>query len=217
MQAQPPPQRQVLLHWQRSPQLQRSAVAFAQPHDVFSHRHSFWVWLAIGSLLVRGALSCALSQGETQTRPPHYTQHAAGQHDALDGASTYGYLHVLMPARAAAEIEVSRVSRLFKALGDDTRLRIVALLAHGELCVCHVQEALSLTQPNASRQLSVLKNAGIVESRRQGTWTYYRLTPQVDRHCGRQLETLVRGFAAQAVLKKDVERLLTVRGPAACR
>lgn len=109
------------------------------------------------------------------------------------------------------------MSRLFKALGDDTRVRIVALLAHGELCVCHVQEALGLTQPNASRQLSILKNAGILESRRQGTWTYYRLAAQPDRRCDRQLEALVCGFAAQAVLKKDVERLLKLRGPAACR
>src|SRR5712664_1068352 len=122
-----------------------------------------------------------------------------------------------MRARAAGALEVGPVSRLFKALGDHTRLRIVALLAHGELCVCHVQEALGLTQPNASRQLGVLKNAGIVGSRRQGTWTYYGLTPQADRDCRSQLEALVRGFAAQPVLKKDVERVLTIRGPAACR
>jgi ArsR family transcriptional regulator, arsenate/arsenite/antimonite-responsive transcriptional repressor len=122
-----------------------------------------------------------------------------------------------MSMRDAAALEVRSVSRLFKALGDATRVRIVALLAHGELCVCHVQEALGLTQPNASRQLGILKNAGIVESRREGTWTYYKLTRQADGHCGRQLETLVRGFAQQAVLKKDVQRLLTVRGPAACR
>ena len=122
-----------------------------------------------------------------------------------------------MGTRAAAALEVRSVSRLFKALGDATRVRIVALLAHGELCVCHVQEALGLTQPNASRQLGILKNAGIVESRREGTWTYYKLTRQEDGHCGRQLETLVRGFAQQSVLKKDVQRLLTVRGPAACR
>ena len=122
-----------------------------------------------------------------------------------------------MPARAAAALEVRSVSRLFKALGDATRVRIVALLAHGELCVCHVQEALGLTQPNASRQLGILKNAGVVESRREGTWTYYRLTRQADGHCRRKLETLVRGFAEQAVLKRDVQRLLTVRGPTACR
>jgi ArsR family transcriptional regulator, arsenate/arsenite/antimonite-responsive transcriptional repressor len=127
------------------------------------------------------------------------------------------YLHALMNAKAAAALEVRPVSRLFKALGDDTRLRIVALLSHGELCVCHVQDALGLTQPNASRQLGILKNAGVVESWREGTWSYYKLAAQADTHCGEQLEALVRSFGAQAVLKRDVERLLKVRGPTACR
>jgi ArsR family transcriptional regulator len=122
-----------------------------------------------------------------------------------------------MPVRPAAALEVRPLSRLFKALGDDTRLRIVALLSHGELCVCHVQDALGLTQPNASRQLGILKNAGVVDSRREGTWTFYKLAGQPDSHCGRQLEALVRSFASQGTLKKDVERLVKVRGPAACR
>ena len=123
----------------------------------------------------------------------------------------------MMVRKPAATFEVRPVSRLFKALGDDTRMRIVALLSHGELCVCHVQQALGLTQPNASRQLGILKNAGVVEPRREGTWTYYKLASQTDRHCGEQLKALVRSFAAQAVLKRDVERLLKVRGPAVCR
>src|SRR6266446_6467852 len=123
----------------------------------------------------------------------------------------------MLPSGPAAALQVRPVSRLFKALGDDTRLRIVALLSHGELCVCHVQEALGLTQPNASRQLGVLKNAGVVESRREGTWTYYKLTRQADGHRSRQLEALVRSFASRDTLKKDIERLVKVRGPAACR
>src|SRR5438874_11522168 len=99
-----------------------------------------------------------------------------------------------MPVRPAEALEVRPVSRLFKALGDDTRLRIVALLSHGELCVCHVQDALGLSQPNASRQLAVLRNAGVAESRRDGTWTYYRLAKQADRLSDRQLPALVRSF-----------------------
>ena len=47
---------------------------------------------------------------------------------------------------AAASLELQQASRLFKALGDETRLRIVALLSHGELCVCHLESALGLTQ-----------------------------------------------------------------------
>jgi ArsR family transcriptional regulator len=122
-----------------------------------------------------------------------------------------------MPFGAARRLEVGAMSRLFKALGDDTRLRIVALLSHGELCVCHVQDALGLTQPNASRHLSVLKNAGVVEARREGTWTYYRLTQQPDSDRRHQIEGLVRALSKKGVLKRDVEQLLKGRGPGACR
>lgn len=118
---------------------------------------------------------------------------------------------------AATSVEVRSVSRLFKALGDETRLRIVALLSHGELCVCHLEAALALTQPNASRQLAVLRSAGVVEPRRQGNWTYYRLAAQEDADCKRQLKSLVSGFARREILKRDVERLLKVKGPTSCR
>src|SRR5438445_13324722 len=100
----------------------------------------------------------------------------------------------------AFALQLEPVLRLFRALGDQTRLRIVALLAHGELCVCHVQEALGLTQPNASRQLGILKNAGVVESRREGTWRSYKLASQADSHCAQQLQSLVRPFGAPAAL-----------------
>ena len=121
-----------------------------------------------------------------------------------------------MPTCAATKLDLRPVSRLFKALADETRLRIVALLAHGELCVCHVQDALDLAQPSASRQLGILKAAGVVDSRRQGTWTYFKLAPQLDDQRRRQLRALVRSFAGQAVLKQDVERLLRARGPGRC-
>lgn len=118
---------------------------------------------------------------------------------------------------AAARLDVRPVSRLFKALGDETRLRIVALLSHGELCVCHIESALNLTQPCASRQLSVLKNAGVVESRREGTWVYYRLAKQADGQCRDQLRALVSSFGKRDVLARDVAALLRARGPKSCR
>jgi ArsR family transcriptional regulator, arsenate/arsenite/antimonite-responsive transcriptional repressor len=123
----------------------------------------------------------------------------------------------MMARMHAAKLEVRPFSRLFKALGDDTRLRIVALLSHGELCVCHIQEALGITQSNASRHLSVLRAAGIVEDRREGTWVYYRLTPPKDPDCARALREIVRTFAKRDVLRRDVAQLLKTRGPGACR
>ena len=118
---------------------------------------------------------------------------------------------------AAASLDVQQASRLFKALGDETRLRIVALLAHGELCVCHLESALELTQSNTSRQLSVLRAAGVVEPRRDGSWVYYRLAPQLDEVCKQQLKALVSAFGKQETIRKDVEQLLKSRGPGSCQ
>lgn len=118
---------------------------------------------------------------------------------------------------AAASFEVTPISRMFRALGDDVRLRIVALLSHGELCVCHIEEALELTQPNASRHLGILRAAGLVAHQRRDKWVYYRLAPQQDEECKRHLKALVSSFARQHVLRKDVERLLKARGPGACK
>jgi ArsR family transcriptional regulator len=109
------------------------------------------------------------------------------------------------------------MSRMFKALGDDVRLRIVALLSHGELCVCHIEEALSLTQPNASRHLGLLRAAGIVAHQRRDKWVYYRLATQQDEGCQRHMKALVSSFAKKDVLAKDVARLLKVRGPGSCK
>lgn len=117
---------------------------------------------------------------------------------------------------AAAELNVRPVSRLLKALADETRLRIVALLAHGELCVCHVEAALGLTQPNASRHLGILRNAGIVETRRKQCWVFYRIAPQQDPDCERLLREIVNSFAGRSSLEADVARLLRTRGPGAC-
>jgi ArsR family transcriptional regulator len=118
---------------------------------------------------------------------------------------------------SSAALDVRSFSRLFKALADETRLRIVALLSHGELCVCHLEEALRLSQPKVSRHLATLRAAGVVEDRRDGTWVYYRLLPQPDADCERQLRALVRTFAKRSILRRDLERLVKVRGPESCK
>lgn len=111
-----------------------------------------------------------------------------------------------MPS-AARVLPVRSVVRLLRALGDETRLRIVALLTHGELCVCHVEKALGLTQPTASRHLAVLRTAEVVEARRDAGWVYYRIAPQVDQDCKSVLAALSRSFGKQATLRSDVEEL----------
>src|SRR5450432_4869100 len=108
---------------------------------------------------------------------------------------------------AVAQLEVDTSSRLFKALGDPTRLRVVALLTLGELCVCHIETALGLPQPTVSRHLAVLRNSGVVVPRREGTWIYYRLATQRDAVSRGQLRALVSAFGRRADLRADVKRL----------
>ena len=67
------------------------------------------------------------------------------------------------------------IERLFQALGDATRLRILGLLLTGEVCVCDIHESLKISQPKASRHLAYLRRAGLVAARREGLWMYYRL------------------------------------------
>ncbi|MEM3011166.1 MAG: metalloregulator ArsR/SmtB family transcription factor [Candidatus Bathyarchaeia archaeon] len=66
-------------------------------------------------------------------------------------------------------------SRIFKALADKTRLRILNLLRVREMCVCEIMIALDLTQPTASHHLGILGNAGLVNCRKEGKWVYYSL------------------------------------------
>ena len=65
--------------------------------------------------------------------------------------------------------------QVFKALSDETRLRIIKLLGHGELCVCDIVASLDIIQPKISFHLGVLKEAGLVKDRRVGRWIHYRL------------------------------------------
>jgi ArsR family transcriptional regulator, arsenate/arsenite/antimonite-responsive transcriptional repressor len=116
-----------------------------------------------------------------------------------------------------ASLNVRPITRLFRALGDETRLRIFALLTHGELCVCHIEMALSLSQPSASRQLGILRTAEIVEPRREGSWIYYRLTKQANHDCKAILRILSRSFATEETIRRDVARLLKVKGPGSCQ
>jgi len=102
---------------------------------------------------------------------------------------------------------VAAVERLFRALGDATRLRILGLLSTGEVCVCHIHESLQLSQPKVSRHLASLRRAGLVDTRRQGLWVYYRLAGAKDpvEHAIRQAVAHTLGHLE--TLRRDARRL----------
>jgi DNA-binding transcriptional ArsR family regulator len=85
------------------------------------------------------------------------------------------------------------LANVFKALAHPVRLQILDLLRGGELCVCHIEAALNKRQAYISQQLMALREAGLVESRREGLQVYYRNTdPRIDR-----LLILMRGTPAK--------------------
>lgn len=74
--------------------------------------------------------------------------------------------------------DLSQAARWFAALSDETRLQIVEILTGGERCVCDLQEALDAAQSRLSFHLKRLKDAGLVEDRKDGRWSYYSLVPE---------------------------------------
>jgi ArsR family transcriptional regulator len=82
-----------------------------------------------------------------------------------------------MATRTAIDLE--RAGALFHALSDRTRLTILQRLRFGERCVCDLTDALEAAQSRLSFHLKVLKEAGLVNDRREGRWTYYTINPEV--------------------------------------
>jgi ArsR family transcriptional regulator len=74
--------------------------------------------------------------------------------------------------------DLTGITRQFRALSDENRLRIVDLLRGGERCVCELTDALDLSQPLLSFHLKTMKDAGLVVDRREGRWAYYSLNPE---------------------------------------
>ncbi len=77
-----------------------------------------------------------------------------------------------------ATLDICRASALFHALSDETRLVVLDMLRDGERCVCDLQGALDSAQSRLSFHLRVLREAGLVNDRKEGRWSYYRLNQQ---------------------------------------
>ena len=82
-------------------------------------------------------------------------------------------------------VKETSIAQLFKALADQTRLRLINLIGDDEICVCFFVEVLKTNQPKISRHLAYLKRAGVVAARREGKWMHYRLVDPADPHAAR--------------------------------
>jgi ArsR family transcriptional regulator, arsenate/arsenite/antimonite-responsive transcriptional repressor len=102
---------------------------------------------------------------------------------------------------------IGAMETLFKALADETRLRILGLLLTGEVCVCHIHESLKIPQSKASRHLAYLRRSGLVATRRDGLWIHYRLAPAPDPVLAAIVDAVRHALAHVDAVRKDAERL----------
>jgi ArsR family transcriptional regulator len=106
---------------------------------------------------------------------------------------------------------LKKTSKVFKALSDETRLRILKMLEAKPLCVCEIQHVLKGSQPNVSHHLKTLFEAGLVDSRRDGLWIAYRLAdkPETPIHAA-VLALLRRSLKDDDRVRKDRVAVKTV-------
>jgi len=105
------------------------------------------------------------------------------------------------------EKQLATMESVFQALGDKTRLRILGLLLTGEVCVCHVHETLGVPQPKASRHLAYLRRAGLVETRREGLWIFYRLAETNDALIRTVRDVVTHTLSHLTTIRRDAARL----------
>lgn len=106
--------------------------------------------------------------------------------------------------------------QLFKAFADETRVRILNLLAQNEQCVCELHATLQLPQPLISRHLAYLRRMGLVVERKQGKWVIYQLAPAGDAVHASLLKCLRGCFREIEVLQKDLTRRTKLKSPRCC-
>lgn len=94
---------------------------------------------------------------------------------------------------------------IFRALAEENRLRILALLSQNEMCVCEIEECLGLMQSNLSRHLTALKQCGILESYKQAQWTYYKISDKFKEEHHELWGYLVHKFAETPSYQTDLE------------
>ncbi len=97
---------------------------------------------------------------------------------------------------------------LFNMLSDPTRLRALMLMqSEGEVCVCELTHALGESQPKVSRHLALMRDSGVVESRREGTWMHYRLSSSLPGWARDIIEISHARLKDLATTRRDTQRL----------
>ncbi len=102
------------------------------------------------------------------------------------------------------------MEKLFRALADRTRLRLLNLMGDDEVCVCFFVEILRTNQPKISRHLAYLRRAGVVAARREGKWMHYRVVTPPDARAAKVFAETRQWLAEDREMQRDRARLIKV-------
>ena len=108
------------------------------------------------------------------------------------------------------------VNLIFRAFSDRTRLRILSILRHGESCVGDLVDVLRVPQPKVSRHLAYLRKAGLVETREQGLWNFYRLAPASTPFHQKMLECLGACYGDVPEIARDADKAAALKKSGGC-
>jgi len=106
----------------------------------------------------------------------------------------------------ADETKLREMEAFFLAMADKTRLRLLNLMRDGEICVCFFTEILGESQPKISRHLAYLRNAGVVDARRDGKWMHYSIRRPADPSAAEVLDKILDWAGELADLQRERER-----------
>jgi len=112
---------------------------------------------------------------------------------------------------------MEQLAQYFKALSDETRLRIMMLLTQGELCVCDLMFVLDEPQSKVSRHLAYLKHSGLTNNKRAGVWMHYCLKESLDDAHRAQLDFLKGQLPHLPQFRMDREKLLELKKQGGCK
>ncbi len=104
-----------------------------------------------------------------------------------------------------------RLTKLFKALSDPNRIRIIKMLQLRDLCVCEVREILNLANSTVSKHLSILRDAELILDDKDGKWVNFSLNPSTsEKYVSRLLPLLKEWLPDDRIIQKDAEEVMAV-------
>lgn len=105
---------------------------------------------------------------------------------------------------------MDQLIQIFKALSDKNRLRIVKMLEQKSMCVCEITEILQLANSTVSKHLSILKNADLIVSQKEGRWINYKINPEGNKYVNALEDIMKDWINDDPVIGEDREKVHTV-------